>query len=463
MKIKNLHLLEGLCQLRLTGPIILAQLSQTAMGFVDTIMAGRVSPVDLAAVAVGASIFTPLFLFMVGLLSAVMPLVAQAHGRSDAKGMRTAMQQGLLTGVITGIVLMFLLMSISPFLIWMDVDAAVIPLTEKYLFAVSLGFPITGLFLALRNGSDGFSKPRLSMFAGFVGLTVNVIANYIFIYGKFGIPAMGGVGCGWATSLSMLAMFIAMAFMLGKNRSTASLGLFNHLAPRLIRTIHILLFLGLPIGLSLFVECSIFAVIALLISRLGAEIVAAHQVALNFTSLLFMVPYSLSMALTVRVGFTIGRQQNRRLARVVKSGLTIALCCAIITCLFIIISAKFIAAMYTPDPDVQALAASLMIFAAFFQLPDAIQINCAGALRGFKDTKIPMVLMVVAYWGIGLPIGYMLGLGELGGREQGPEGFWIGLICGLTASAFFLSRRLHKLLVEKTALMQQNGSAQKVQ
>jgi len=213
------------------------------------------------------------------------------------------------------------------------------------------------------------------------------------------MPAMGGVGCGWATSLSMLAMFIAMTFMLGKNRNTTSLGLFTHLAPRLIQTIHKLIYLGLPIGLSLFVECSIFAVIALLISRLGAEIVAAHQVAINFTSLLFMVPYSLSMALTIRVGFTIGRQQKQRLVRIVKSGLAIALCCSIVTCLFIITSAKYIAAMYTPDANVQALAASLMIFAAFFQIPDAIQINCAGALRGFKDTKVPMVLMVVAYWG----------------------------------------------------------------
>lgn len=450
MKKSNLHLLEALLQLRMTGPIILAQIAQTAMGFVDTVMAGRVSPVDLAAVAVGSSIFFPLFLFMVGLLSAVMPLVAQAHGRDDQQGICTSIQQGMIIGMATGILMMGLLLSISPVLVWMDVDPAVVPLTERYLFAVSLGFPAIGVFLALRNGGDGFSQPRLSMFAGFLGLAANIIANYLFIYGKLGLPAMGGVGCGWATSLSMTVMLGAMALMLNRHPATAAIGLFRfrrHLSVGMPT----LLLLGLPIGLALFVECSIFSVIALLISRLGAETVAAHQIALNFSGLLFMIPYSLGTALTVRVGFTIGRNQFRRLRRVVYSGLTVAACCAVLTCILIILCADLIAAMYTPAPQVQAVAATLMIYAAVFQLPDAVQINCAGALRGFKDTRVPMVLMIVAYWGIGLPIGYLLGLGGVGGREQGPEGFWIGLICGLTASALLLGRRLI-LLLRRTSL-----------
>lgn len=453
MNIKNLHILEGANLLRLTAPIILAQLSQTAMGFVDTVMAGRVSPTDLAAVAVGSSIFFPLFLFVVGLLSAVTPFTAQAHGRRDNAGIRLAMQQGMVVGLIAGIIMQIILSQVSPILRWMDVSTEIIPLTRQYLFAVSWGFPFAGLFLALRNGTDGLSQPRLSMFAGFFGLLVNVIANYVLIYGKLGFPAMGGVGCGWATSLSMLAMFGAMAFMLRKNRLTAGLGIFTTLGKSIFQAINTLIFLGLPIALSLFVECSIFAVIALLIAQLGAEIVASHQIALNFTSLLFMLPYSLSTALTVRVGFVVGKQRKSRLLRVVQSGISIAAACACCTCLFILVFARDIAALYTPDPFVQATAAGLLVFAAIFQIPDAIQVNCAGALRGCKDTRVPMILMVAAYWGIGLPVGYMLGLKGAAGMAQGPEGFWIGLICGLTTSAVLLAARLYTILTKKADLL----------
>lgn len=460
MGIKNHYLLEFVRLSRLTAPIVLAQLSQTAMGFVDTIMAGRVSSVDLAAVAVGASLFFPCFLFMVGLLSAVTPLVAQAHGRRDRGAAQGAVQQGIITGVLIGVVVLLLLQNCGPVLNWIQVAPQVAPLTERYLFAASWGFPPAGVFLALRSCGDGLSQTRLSMFAGFVGLAVNIVANYIFIYGKLGIPAMGGVGCGWATTISILAMLIAILFMLQKNKQTAVVVGLNKARKELFRGFGGVLTLGLPIGLALFVECSIFSVIALIISQLGAEIVAAHQIALNFTSLLFMIPYSLSMALTIRVGFTIGRNQQQRLITAVKTGLATALFCAALTCLFITFCAGSIAAMYTPDAAVQQLAATLLLFAAIFQIPDALQVNCSGALRGCKDTRVPMLLMIMAYWGIGLPVGYMLGMQEFLGMTPGPQGFWIGLICGLTTSAILQGRRLYRLLQDIPALVSSQHTRQ---
>ncbi|WP_035245504.1 MATE family efflux transporter [Desulfogranum mediterraneum] len=455
MKIRNLHIQESLHLLKLTGPIILAQLSQTAMGFVDTIMAGRVSAVDLAAVAVGTSIFFPFFLFMVGLLSAVTPLVAQAHGNDRSEDIPRILQQGMFTGLVCGGVIMVLVWFMGPIFSLMRVSPEVIPLTRAYLFAVSWGLPAGGVFLALRNGGDGLSQPRLSMFAGFFGLLINVIANYVLIYGKLGFPAMGGVGCGWATALSMVAMFGAMVFMLRKNRRVPLPGLFSTISPGLLGSLHLLIRLGLPIGLSLFVECSIFSVIALLVGQFGAKVVASHQIALNFTSLLFMLPYSLSTALTVRVGFTIGKQQARRLLRIVKCGITLACLSSMSTCVFILMAAPAIAAMYTPDSEVQQLAAGLLIFAALFQIPDALQVNFAGILRGCRDTKVPMVLMVVAYWGIGLPLGCSLGLGGWLGMRPGPEGFWIGLICGLTASALLQGRRVYRTFSDVQQLLRE--------
>lgn len=449
MRALSLHLHEAGVLLRLTGPLVLAQLSQTAMGFVDTVMAGRYSAVDLAAVAVGSSIFFPVYLFLIGLLSAVTPLVAQAHGRGDGQTVRRAIRQGMMIGLATGLLLMPLLWTMRPFMIWMGVDTEVIPITDRFLFAISWGLPIAGLFFPLRNGGDGLGKPRLSMFAGFFGLLINIGANYVLIYGKFGLPALGGAGCGWATALSISAMLGCMALLLKKSRIAGTNRLMT-LAPAGTvfpgSSLAAFLRLGVPLGLALFIECSIFTIIALFIAKLGAQVVAAHQIALNFTSQLYMVPYSLAMALTVRVGFTIGRRRLARLRRVVRTGLVLALTGSVCTCLLMALFAHEIAMLYSVDPAVQALAATLLVFAAIFQLPDAMQVNCGGILRGCKDTRVPLLLMLLAYWGIGLPLGYGLGLARLGGLEPGPQGFWIGLICALATAAVLLGLRVRVIL-----------------
>jgi len=444
VKGKNLYRHEAALLLKLTGPILLAQLSQTSMAFVDTVMAGKVGPVDLAAVAVGSSLFFPIYLFLVGLLTAVTPLAAQAHGRRDSAGIFRSLQQGVVVGLFCGILTMVLIWQLSPLFQILQVSPEIASPAKRYLFAVSLGMPFAGIFLALRSGGEGVSLTRLSMLAGFTGLAVNIVANYVLIFGKLGLPAMGGVGCGWATTISMFAMMITMALLLQKSRVEGVVDLFRRLDRTLWQSIGQFLALGLPIGLSLFVECSIFAIISLLIARFGAEIVSAHQIALNFTSLLFMVPLSLSMALSIRVGFSIGRKQPVRMKRIVQSGLFLALCCACVSCIFIITCADMIALLYTNEMAVREVAVRLLFFAALFQLSDAIQVNCSGALRGCKDTKIPMLLMVFAYWGIGLPVGYGIGIMGLTSMEPGAEGFWIGLIVGLTFSAIFQAIRLYK-------------------
>lgn len=441
-KSTSLLLHEAAALLRLTGPLVLAQLAQTSMGFVDTVMAGRVSAVDLAAVAVGSSLFFPVFLFMVGLLTAVTPLVAQARGRGDGRAVRHSIRQGMAIGLVTGVLLMPFLWLMQPVMAWLGVSREVIPLTGRYLFAISWGMPVAGVFLALRNGGDGLGIPRLSMFAGFFGLLVNIVANYLLIYGKLGLPALGGVGCGWATSLSLLAMLLFMASLLQRSRLDGTDGLFALSAAWSGRSIGTFLRLGLPMGVTLFIECSVFAVIALFIAKLGAQVVAAHQIALNFASLLYMLPYSMATALTVRTGFAIGRKHFRRLRRIVGVGLGLALGGAVVTGLLILTFSAEIAAMYSPDPGVRRLSAALLGMAAIFQLPDAVQVNCGGILRGCKDARVPLLLMLLAYWGIGLPVGYGLGLGGWAGMAPGPQGFWIGLIVALTVAAGLLGYRV---------------------
>jgi len=447
MRSLSLHLHEAGVLLRLTGPLVLAQLSQTAMGFIDTVMAGRYSAVDLAAVAVGSSIFFPVYLFLIGLLSAVTPLVAQAHGRGDGQTVHHAIRQGMAIGLSTGLLLMPVLWAMRPFMVWMGVDAEVIPITDRFLFAISWGLPLGGLFFALKGGGDGLAKPRLSMVAGFAGLGINIVANYLLIYGKLGLPALGGAGCGWATSLSILTMLVVMALLLNRSRIDGTRNLFVLSGAAQPTTgASAFLRLGIPLGLALFIECSIFTIIALFIAKLGAQVVAAHQIALNFAAQLYMVPYSLAMALTVRVGYAIGRRRVFRLRRVVRTGLVLALTGSVCTCLLVALFARKIAMLYSVDPDIQTLAATLLVFAAIFQLPDAMQVNCGGILRGCKDTRVPLLLMLLAYWGIGLPLGYGLGLARLGGLEPGPQGFWIGLICALATAAVLLGLRVRVML-----------------
>lgn len=445
MRFFSLMLHEAALLLRLTGPLLLAQLSQTAMGFVDTVMAGRFSAVDLAAVAVGSSIFFPVYLFLIGLLNAVTPLVAQAHGRGDRDGIRSSIRLGMAVGLIAGLVLMPLLWWMEPFMGWLGVSAEVIPITSHYLHGISWGLPLGGVFYGLKGGGDGLGRTRLSMFAGFLGLGVNILANSLLIYGKLGLPSLGGAGCGWATSISIFAMAAAMAWLLNRSRLGGTERLFAFGGTGTGTTsagIGSFLRLGLPLGITMFIECSIFTVIALFIAKLGPQMVAAHQIALNFTSMLYMLPYSLATALTVRVGFTIGRRRFRRLARIVAIGLGLALSGALLTCLSILIFSRQIAALYTSDPVVQVLAVTLLVYAAIFQVPDAMQVNFGGILRGCKDTRVPLVLMLFAYWGIGLPLGYGLGSAGLGGMAPGPQGFWIGLICALTTAALLMGSRV---------------------
>ena len=341
---------------------------------------------------------------------------------------------------------------------WLGVGREVFPTPSRYLFAVSWGLPLGGVFYGLKGGGDGLGKTRLSMFAGFLGLGVNVLANYLLIYGKLGLPALGGVGCGWATTISIFAMMAAMGLLLQRSRLGGTERLF---APNIAPTnasggnVFAFLRLGLPLGITMFIECSIFTVIALFIAKLGAQVVAAHQIALNFTSMLYMLPYSLATALTVRVGFTIGRKRVRRLSRIIGTGLGLALSGAVLTCLGILLFSGEIAALYTPDPVIRTLAVTLLVYAAIFQVPDAMQVNAGGILRGCKDTRVPLLLMLFAYWGIGLPLGYGLGLGGLGGMEPGPQGFWIGLICALATAALLLWSRVVLVL---RRLQRQNRS-----
>lgn len=428
--------------LALATPIIIAQLAYTAVGFVDTVMSGRYSARDLAAVALGNSIWVPVFLLMTGILLATTPKVAQRFGGGQHAEIGPLVRQALWLALAVGALAGGLLWNAEFVLHLMKVDADLIEPTMGYLHGVAFGMPCVALFHVVRCYSDGLGRTRPAMVVGLLGLLANIPLNYVLIYGKLGLSPLGSTGCGWATALAMLFMLLGMLWWIRRApayAATTPLQRFDWPDWTLIKR---LLGIGLPIGIAVFAESSIFAVIALLIGGLGATVVAGHQIALNFASLVFMIPYSIGMAATVRVGQALGRGDPReaRFAAGVSIVTALAYACVSATCMLLMLEP--IARIYSSAPEVIEVAVALIVYAALFQFSDAIQVTAAGALRGYQDTRATMILTLFAYWGIGLPVGYLLGLTELLGAASGPAGLWQGLIVGLTCAALMLTLRL---------------------
>ncbi|WP_313108930.1 MATE family efflux transporter [Stutzerimonas nitrititolerans] len=426
----------------LAFPMMIAQLANTAMGFVDTLMAGRVSSHDLAAVALGNSIWVPVFLLTTGVILATTPNVAKRFGAGEHEQIGPLVRQALWMGVGVGCLAAVLMWNAEPVLHLLKVEQALIEPSMAYLRAVACGFPAMALYQVLRCYSDGLGHTRPSMVIGILGLLLNIPLNYIFIYGKLGVPAMGGVGCGWATGLVMLFMALAMLFWVRRAECYRASRLFERFDGPAWPELSRLLAVGVPIGVAVFAEASIFSVIALLIGALGATVVAGHQIALNFTSLIFMIPLSLGMAITVRIGQALGRNAPRDARFVAGLGVATGLLYACFSAGTMLLFSEQIARIYTTDPAVIRVAAALFFYAALFQFSDVVQVTAAGALRGYQDTRMTMVFTLFAYWGIGLPLGYLLGLTDMLGEASGPVGLWQGLIAGLSCAAALLSIRL---------------------
>ncbi|WP_299002159.1 MATE family efflux transporter [uncultured Shewanella sp.] len=428
--------------IQLALPVLIAQVTQTMMGFIDTVMAGSVSALDMAAVAIGMSLWLPAVLFVQGLLMAFTPVFAHLHGANEEKKIQPLVFQAIYIALIGSVgVILFLSLSERIFN-QMQLEPDLIKVSVQYINGLIWGVPAFILYQVLRGCSEGISHTLPTMIIGFVGLAVNIPANYIFIYGKLGMPAMGGAGCGIATALVFWAMFIAMLIYMQLDRKFTHVRIFNALNLPDIQTIVQMSKHGFPIAMALFFEVSLFAVIALLLAPLGANIVAGHQIALNFSSIVFMLPLSIGIAASIRVGYYLGQDKAHLSALVTKLALIMSFSLAIITAAITIVFRHNIAQLYNKNPEVISLAGSLMLLAALYQLSDSIQVVAAGALRGYKDTKSALYITLVSYWFIGMLLGFVLARTNIIVPAMGAHGFWIGLIAGLTAAAGLFGFRL---------------------
>ena len=429
--------------MKLAYPILIAQLIQNLMGFADTVMAGRVSATDMAAVAVASSVWLPLILAISGLIMALASIISQLSGAKQFDEVAKASYQTAWIAVSFSIIIIILYYIATPLLI----DSIAMEPELKQLMFDYLGYIVWGgpgycLYLVLRNYSEGLSFSRPTMIISILGLLINIPANYIFIYGEFGMPALGGAGCGIATAIVYWVMFLGMLAYTYFSKHLKHAPLFTKFYWPKWSEIKVILALGTPIAFSLLFEVSLFAAVAIILIPLGANVVASHQIAINFSGLVFMVPLSLAMAVTIKVGFEVGNKNLEKAKELCRYSVILGLIIAVGTAAITLLFRTKIAAIYTIDTEVLELAASLMFLAALFQFSDAIQVISAGALRGYKDTQSVLYITFFSYWIIGLSVGLILGLTDWVTPASGPYGFWIGFISGLTVAAILLAWRL---------------------
>jgi len=426
----------------LAAPLVLGHLSTGLIGFVDSVIAGHHGTETLAAVSVGTALFWLPMMVPMGTLMSLPPAVSQLDGAGRRDEVGALFRQALWLSAMLGVALFGFMTAAVHALGPMGIAPEIVPGASDFLRGIRWGVPALTLYLCMRYLSDGLHFTLPTMLLGFGGLLVLVPLGYTFTYGAFGMPERGAGGLGIASAIMLWAQAITFALYLRRARRFAGLRLFARFDPPSWPVIRGLLATGLPIGVTVAMEGGLFITTALLIGRLGETPAAAHQIAINVASLCFMIPMGLAEATTVRVGHALGRGDGGGVRRAATAGYVIVLGTQALSALALLLGNEWIVGFYTDDVAVASLAAALLLYAAAFQFPDGVQVLSAGALRGLGDTRVPMLLAVLAYWGIGMPLGAGLGLG-LGGFTPawGPRGMWVGLIAGLLVAAVLLGLR----------------------
>ncbi len=412
-------------------PVVLAQLSQMSMGFIDTFMVADLGAEALAAVGVGNVIYFFYVVFAFGTLGAVSPMVAHAYGADDDVEIGRAVAQGLWVATILGAVGMVVAFNVEPILLLFGQEPEVAALGGRYTSAMSWGLAANLYFSVFRGFCDAVNRTRVAMVISFAAVAVNIIADYALVYGELGMPAYGAVGAGWATTIVrwfMLALLLTYIYRTSEFRRYRFLYRARLIRPRYLKQI---VKLGVPIGITHSMEHGAFGVTSLLMGTISKNALAAHQVSIMLAALAFMVPMGTSFAITARVGQGIGRGDHRGAALSGWVGIVIGTAFMCVTAVIFMSIPGTLATVFTQDPPIVELATGFLVMAGLFQVSDGIQVLSIGALRGLKDTARPMVTNLISYWLIGLPAGYLLAF------EAGLQGIglWWGLVIGLSIAA----------------------------
>ncbi len=426
-----------------------------AMGFVDTAMAGHYASAHLAGVAVGGNVLWPVYLLITGCTMSVTPIAAQLVGGGRLGQVGAVVQQTLVIAVVGSALAMVVLLNARPLFALFGIDAEAVDVGDRYLRAAATGVPAGLYYVVLRHASEGVGRTVGPMVIAGLALLMNAGLNYALIYGKFGAPELGGEGCGWATS-AVLWFELGAILVLSRFRYFRETGLWRRrtsghggaptgrtYAGLDFREIGRILRIGLPIGLTSFVGMALFAIIGFLIGSLGVVPLAAHSIAAHLSWATFVVPMSLGAAAGIRVGFRVGAGDYAGAAAVARVALAISLGYALTVSVALVVVRHGVASVYSGDPAVTSLAAGLVLIIAVYQVFDDAQGTMTGALRGYKDTRAPMVYSLLGYWVLALPLGAALGFGWWPFPEFGAYGFWTALSIGIAAVCIAVGFRLY--------------------
>jgi MATE family multidrug resistance protein len=431
--------------LRLAGPVVAAQLAHISMGFVDTVMVGRLGPEALAGVALGNTVFFFFAIMGMGMVRAVGPMVSQAVGAEESMAVGRSVRQGLWMATGLGLVILLILSNVAPVLRWTGQEPVAIDGATRYLDAIRWGIlPFLG-FAALRSFVEGLSRPLPVTIISFVGVAVNIGANELLMFGRWGLPALGLAGTGWASTIVFSVLFGALAVFVHRTAPFAEHGVFTHIRTPDRTYLRELVRIGAPMGASRGVESSLFMLTTVMMGVLGTTALAAHQIAIQCAAFAFMVPLGIGMAGTVRVGQAAGAEDETGARRAGRVAMGLATLAMVGTAVLFWTLPRPLVGLYLDlsapeNAAVVALAVQLLGIAAVFQLFDGLQVAAHGALQGLKDTRVPMGIAMVTYWGIGLTTGYLWGVRGGGG----PEALWWGLVVGLAAASVLLVLRFHR-------------------
>lgn len=424
-------------------PILVAQVSTAGVTFINTTMAGHAGADDLAGVSVGAGLFYPLLASIIGLLMAGTPLMAQLIGRKERESLPFIVRSGMVIGLsVWALFTAAYFFFIDDLLASLALEAAVEHIARYYLMTMIGVVFFLALMIPLRCLTDTAGSTSISMKLFLLAPVINGIFNYLFIYGHGGMPALGGIGAGLATMMTygfLLGLFLLVVM---KSKNLGGRQIFSSLALR-SKDLREYLVVGVPSGLSIFMEMSLFSLIIVFLSRYGTDALAAYQIADNFASLVYMLPVSCSMALTILIATAVGAGDMTLARRYKKAGFVVAMAGAMMTASFTVLFRNSIGSVYTDDAAVALIAGQFLIYSAGWQLFDAISTPIQGILRGLKDTRISFVLMVLAYWGGCFPMSLFLD----SRTALGADSFWLGLDFGVGCSAFLMILRL--LYVER--------------
>lgn len=424
-------------------PLLIYQLANYSASFIDTMMTGQYSTLDLAGVSVATSLWNPFFAFLTGIVSALVPIVGQYLGRGDRKGIREEFHQFIYLALGMALVLLALvwLLAIPALSHYFDLEGQVLQTAQAYLRYLSIGVLPLLLFSVCRSFFDALGLTRLSMYLMLLLVPFNSFFNYLLIYGKWGLPALGGAGAGLGTALSYWAVFLLILGVMRWHPSLSSYAILRRTGLDLPKLKEVLA-LGLPIGLQVFAEVAIFAVVGLYMAKFSAQVLAAHQAAMNFTTLLYAFPSSISSALPIVISYEIGSGRLADAKQYGRLGRWIALGFAGLTLSFLFFFRGQVAALYGSQEDFLVLTSGFLSFALLFQLADAFTAPIQGILRGYKDTRVPFVLGLVSYWSVTFPLAFLLEAVT----DLGATSYWLGLIGGIFICGCLLHARLIWLL-----------------